>query len=102
MIPIPVAAEHTATAAGTIVKEVRCEHCGSEYVYQMARQAAGSGTSLLFLDEKRAKYRAAKRAQARLQQLLERDCDPVPCPDCGKYQAHMYRAVRRSYQLWMW
>src|SRR5262249_154953 len=30
------------------------------------------------------------------------DCDPVPCPECGRYQSHMYSAIRRSYLFWMW
>jgi hypothetical protein len=101
MIHIPVAVRNTVIITGAVLKEVHCEHCGSEYVYQMARQAAGAGTNILFLDQRGAVDRATKRAQTDLQRLLKCDCDPVPCPNCGKYQTHMYPAARRSYQRWM-
>jgi hypothetical protein len=79
-IPIPYAMDYTSTMSGAVLKLVRCEHCGTEYVYKMQRMATGEGTSFLFLDNHGAADRAAARAEETLQRKLERGVDLVPCP----------------------
>ncbi len=101
MIPIPYAWHFTATKQGAVLKLVRCENCACEYGYYMGRQTQGSGTSLLFLDNRGANKRAVRQAKKRLKRALETDCDPVPCPECGWYQTPMIPVLRRAYHRWM-
>jgi hypothetical protein len=100
-IPIPYARTYTADLSGATLKLVRCEKCHVEYVYRMERIGSGSGTSLLFLENKAAQDRATQQAANGLRDLLWRECDPVPCPDCGWYQEAMIQAMRRDYCRWM-
>ncbi|HEX8914476.1 MAG TPA: hypothetical protein VF796_19160 [Humisphaera sp.] len=94
---------HTAVASGRTTKTVRCEKCGETYCYRMVRRAQGEGRSPYFLDEDGAADRAARRAAKTLQKKLERGCEPVACPDCGHYQAHMVAQLRRRRYGWiMW
>jgi hypothetical protein len=101
MIPIPLGSSITVTMQGSAVKAVHCENCSCEFVYQMTRQTQGSGFSVFFLDNAGARYRASRQAEKRLKRVLESDCSPVPCPDCGRYQTHMLPAIRRTYCRWM-
>jgi hypothetical protein len=38
------------------------------------------------------------RATARLQKALLLECDPVPCPSCGSYQADMIAVLKRQHR----
>jgi hypothetical protein len=96
-IPIPYARSYTANLSGATLKLVRCEKCHVEYVYRMERVGSGSGTSILFLENKGAQDRASQQAVNELRGLLWRECDPVPCPGCGWYQDAMIRAMRRDH-----
>jgi hypothetical protein len=98
---IPYGIDYTVTLSGSVLKVLRCEQCGTEYGYQMTRSAQGGGTSLLFLDNQGAQDRAAQAASARLVAKLENSCDPVPCPQCGWYQAEMIPRVRRLRYRWL-
>jgi hypothetical protein len=98
---IPIASQVTVTLEGAVTKLVQCENCRCEYLYKMARRVKGSGTNVLFLDGAGARDRATSEAEKRLQRALEFGCDPVPCPDCGWYQAKMVPLVRRAYHRWM-
>jgi hypothetical protein len=84
-------AEARATADGSAVKEVECEHCGLEYVYQLRRTARGRAQSFLFRDAEAAET----DARANLNRVLKEDCDPVPCPGCGWYQRPMVQLLKR-------
>jgi hypothetical protein len=95
-IPIPYAMSYTATAGATVWKLVECEHCKSLFGYQMKRQAEGESLSVLFLDNAGAQERAVETARQNLIRQLERDFDPVPCPQCAKYQSYMRWRVRWS------
>lgn len=97
LIPIPHSLSYTATAAGTVVRRVRCEKCDGEYGYRMLCETKGSGTSVLFLDNAGAKARAGDRAVANLSQALETAEEAVPCPACGWYQQRMVPLLRRRY-----
>src|SRR5262245_46375005 len=95
MIPIPYAAVVESVVHGRVPKQVQCEQCGHEYLYLLERQVRGQGTDLLFLDREGAEQRARAEAEARLQAVLERAVDGVPCPECGHVQQHMFPYLRR-------
>lgn len=101
MVPIPYARSYTATVRGAILKFVACEQCHAQFIYHMEREASGSGTSLLFLDNEGASRRASVGAESALQTMLQSECDPVPCPDCGWYQEHMHATIRKAYHRWL-
>ena len=67
----------------------------------MERVRQGEGTSFLFLDNAGASQRAQQAAEIQLREALQRSCDPVPCPACGRIQEHMLPRARRSYRRWM-
>jgi hypothetical protein len=87
-----VVVQSRATAEGAAVKEVECELCGFHYVYRLQRTAEGIATRLFLTDQDAT----AQKAHAKLQRMLEEDCDPVPCPTCGWYQAAMVLHIRRQ------
>lgn len=100
-IPIPYAMDYTSTVSGGVLKLVRCEGCGAEYVYRLEREATGGGTSVLFLDNEGAAARATSRDAEALHRKLDRGLDVVPCPGCGWYQAAMIPKARREHRRWM-
>ena len=79
------------THKGTALKTVQCEACQSEYVYRISREAVGHSSGFLWPDYETANQRASKE----LRKLLERGCDPVPCPACGWYQRNMVKRARQ-------
>jgi hypothetical protein len=101
LIPIPIGWKYTTNLSAATLKLVRCENCHVEYVYRMERFGSGTGTSLLFLENKGAQDRATQQAANELRGLLWRECDPIPCPNCGWYQKAMVRAMRRDHWRWM-
>lgn len=85
----------TVTVTQSAVKEVRCEHCGCEFVYGMSATERGTGTDVMFLDGQGARERAACTAAGRAKMALRLRCSPVPCPDCGWYQADMVEELKQ-------
>jgi hypothetical protein len=79
------------TARGSAVKTVRCEACHCQYAYRLSREAVGTSSDFLVADAQAAKQNASDE----LRKLLERECDPVPCPTCGWYQRNMVRRARQ-------
>ena len=75
--------------SGAVCKTVVCESCQWRYDYEMHRT------------EKLAKLSSAKSleqaAEAKLQAMLEEECDAVPCPSCGWYQQNMVLRMRQDY-----
>lgn len=98
---IPYAKTYHVTARGVVLRNVACEHCRTEFVYALARETAGQGTSVLFLDNQGAQEQAASNAEAELSKQLEIDVDPVPCPSCHLYQTDMIRKLRKDAYWWM-
>ncbi len=94
VIPIPYGRSYTTSMSGAAWRVTPCECCGGEFVYRIERRVQASGFSPLFLDNEGASQRAQTRAQTTLQQRLEKECEPVRCPDCGKYQAGMVRQLK--------
>lgn len=97
---IPTGRKYTATVGGAVWKEVLCQHCGTEFVYLLERQASGEGSSPFWLDNKGAEHRAEERATRKLAERLAADSDPVACPECGRYQAEMVALLKR--EKWRW
>jgi len=93
--------DYMSTMSGAVFKLVACEHCGTEYFYQLKRVATGQGTSLLFLDNQGAAERAASCAEETLRLKLYCGVDLVPCPACGWYQQNMVAKARRQHRRWM-
>jgi hypothetical protein len=79
------------TEKGSAVKAVVCENCNYYYAYRLSREAVGDSTGFLVPDYETAQQRASDK----LRELLERGCDPVPCPECGWYQQNMVTRARQ-------
>ena len=94
-IPIPLGEKVTATVTAQAVRDVTCEKCGCAYVYVVRATATGGGENLLFLNESRARSRARSQANVRVRDQLRQLYRPVWCPDCGNYQAHMVKLLKR-------
>jgi len=91
----------SSAQVGQIQKEVRCERCDCEYTYQMIRRGSGRSTSVYGLGEKTAKQQAQNVAGVKLAKLLQRQHDPVACPDCGWIQSYMVEDLRRRAHRWI-
>src|SRR5437867_1155821 len=85
----------TATASGSVMKEVVCEKCRSSFFYQLARTATGRGEAPYYIGQDAAQERAQRRADAKVAKMLKRDSEVVPCPKCDFIQPHMLRDLRR-------
>jgi hypothetical protein len=92
---------YTARVSGTTAVAVRCEQCRNKYHYQLSRTAYGRDSAPYGLGSKTAKRNANKRARRRLEQMLEDDIDPVPCPKCGWYQEAMLGLLQGARLKWM-
>ena len=99
MVLIPTGANHTATATGSVIKKVRCEHCSVEYVYRMERKVTGRGYSPIFLDNDGASDRAQDSARQKLGEEIDKGTDIVPCPSCGWLQNNMVRKLKKQWIL---
>jgi uncharacterized protein (DUF983 family) len=73
---------------GSVKKQVVCEHCGNHYEYEMRRMAMGNVNSS-GLTKAEADKEAERIASEKLQQMLEKECDVVPCPHCGAITTEM-------------
>jgi hypothetical protein len=87
----------TAAASGSASKVVHCEHCATDYVYQVRRQVIGDGVSALLRSDRRAKDLATMLANQELQKALDLAVEVVPCPACGWIQGDMKTLARCHY-----
>ena len=102
MVLIPIFwKQYTATAQGSRLKFVPCEHCSVEYVYVIEREATGAGVSMYMLNNEGAAGQATSDAGEMLSAVLENDFDPVPCPVCGHYQRYMFPKLLGNTGLWV-
>src|ERR1700689_2583979 len=101
MAPIPYALVFQASAQGSVPKLVECDQCQFEYVYLLSRSVETEQTSLLFLDNERAREDAERLARTYLQESLDQGCEVVPCPKCGWVQEHMVQRARELHYRWM-
>jgi ribosomal protein S27AE len=94
-IPLP-STLYTATAEGSVRKDVACERCGHTYPYHMSRIATGFHKVLF--SSPQGPEKALAKARANLVKALETEHDEVPCPECGWHQAaHLAFARSRMY-----
>jgi hypothetical protein len=95
-----ISLQHFATVKAAVPQLVQCRHCGTEFVYEMKRTGLGYTESGVVFGEEDARRQATEAARRQLAEKLSRPdaCDPVPCPECLRYQPYM-RAVagRRKY-----
>jgi hypothetical protein len=76
-----------ASRSGNVLKPASCENCGQQYEYVLTRTVDETGLG--------SAEAVGRRADAALERTLSEDCDPIPCPACGWYQAGMVRRLRR-------
>ncbi len=92
--------DYTTTAAGTVLRFVRCEECAGAYAYRMTRKVTASQFSPYALNNRGASEGSQTEAADRLDAALANSCDPVPCPHCGRYQKAMVLRLRRIRFKW--
>jgi hypothetical protein len=87
---------YTATAEGSVVKDVTCERCGQSYSYRMSRVV--TGFYKVAFSSSRGPEKALQKARANLAKALETEHDDVPCPECRWHQpAHIASFRSRMY-----
>ena len=67
----------------------------------MIRRGLAQSISVYGLGETGAKNQAQNAAAAKLAKLLQRQNDPVACPDCGWIQSYMVEDLRRRAHHWI-
>ena len=81
-----------ATIQATLPRLVRCAHCGTEFLYTMRVTGAASveADGSAYKDYT-ARGKSEKEARANLTKQLNDPYafEPVPCPDCLRYQPYM-------------
>ena len=92
---------YESTVEGSVTKPVVCEKCGVTYYYVLTRRGVGQGRSLYGMKDAAASQTALTASQRNLQYSLSKDCDPVPCPDCGWFQTNMVVVMRQQRYAWM-
>jgi len=86
---------------GQIEKTVCCERCSCQYGYVTYRRAVARGTYQIWGGKDKAINEASRKAALKVQKLLARAIEPVPCPGCGWVQSAMVRDVRERFGQWM-
>jgi hypothetical protein len=92
---IYVGKNFTATATGSVVKEVTCIQCADRYWYELSRFAQGVATSPYYIAQGWAASRAQRSADKKLARMLRDDCEVVPCPKCSTVQPQMMLYLRK-------
>jgi hypothetical protein len=80
----------------TIHVGVRCEQCRHKYGYALTRSVRVKATRIIFESREKARRVAEHNAEDQLDEKLDRQSDPVPCPSCGWIQSKMLNAARRE------
>jgi hypothetical protein len=85
----------------TVPRYVRCEHCDSNYIYELTRVGVGEAEGMLINKELVASPLAVERAMADLRRELAHGNEAVPCPECYLYQKCMTAEARRIQWGWI-
>ena len=80
---------HTARVKGETLKDVKCSECGCEFTYRLQRTGIGNGIEWFWGEHERAMEVAARKAKSNLEELLNKEIDAAPCPDCRALQKDM-------------
>lgn len=84
------------------MRRVQCEHCDQEYFYELARIGRGRSHTIYGIGQASARAKALARARRKVQKLLDRDLELVPCPNCRQLQPDMIEHARRARLSGMW
>ena len=95
-IPIPIGVKRVAAVHGAVWKFVSCEHCEHRFAYLLELEATGEDHDLLFLDAEGSAERAQVQAEQNFLQKSRNVVLPVPCPNCGFYQADMSQILKEE------
>lgn len=82
-------------AKNAIQRVVDCERCGCQFEYTLNREGIVSGATWKEEDDTEADV--AARNQAHIEWMYGNEHDPVPCPECKRYQTAMRPAVEQHY-----
>ncbi|AWM41060.1 hypothetical protein GobsT_03410 [Gemmata obscuriglobus] len=95
--------EYTAQASVTVPHFVRCAECGCQYVYETEYTGTGSGVALYNINQRGTRSRVRDRAESELAEQLAdpRHYEPIPCPDCFRYQPYMRGAIAAARYDWL-
>src|SRR5262249_25129654 len=96
-----MAAPVLVSATRTVARHVSCEHCETAFVYEMTRTGYGESRDERLEDMPAAHARATEAAFAALDEALATGAEAVPCPNCLKYQRHMFAAARQVQWGWL-
>jgi hypothetical protein len=81
------ASKKKSVRTGSVLKNVQCENCYTNYVYMMQET--------LIIRRHSSQEDVDRQAEAAVQKKLAEGCEPVPCPACGWYQSQMIAHIRR-------
>jgi hypothetical protein len=96
-----IQATYTARAEGATDVVVCCENCGEQYSYRLRRAVVARFRSpYLYHDPDTGRKRAQELANKRLQRMLDKEAEVVPCPKCGWHQKEMIPLMRRARLHW--
>ncbi len=84
----------TFAVTRAVPRHTLCEHCGAEFVYHLERTGVGTSGFGLADSQEVADAKAVQAAHVDLWRELDTGAEPVPCPECFKYQSHMTEAAR--------
>ena len=99
---VPLWKHYEVSVSDSISKHVVCESCSNEYDYVLTRKAYGESKAFILLSGEVALRVADHKARKRLAEFLEEGCEPIPCPNCGQVQSHMFARARQLRHRWMW
>jgi hypothetical protein len=91
----------TEYASGSVLRRIGCERCHTEYFYELARVAKGTGSAVYGIGKEAARQRAKKSAEKKLAKMLLNDGEAVACPKCKWLQSGMVRELRAHRHRWM-
>ena len=91
-----------AARFGTRINGVKCDQCGCEYYYQLARVGTGSAIAPYYVGQSAALRSADDQSERDLAVRLTSEAELVPCPKCNwineelvqGYRQGRYRSVR--------
>jgi hypothetical protein len=98
---VHIHAEMVVSAAGSTLRCVRCENCGSDYIFEARFRASASiaHSPWSLKQANNARDDAEDEAQRNLARMLRHLVYPVPCPSCGWYQEDMIEEIQRRIPL---
>jgi hypothetical protein len=94
--------EFRARRTASLIKEVCCASCHSDYYYVMTRTIDARGCSLYGLADEKARQKAEDNAAAAIERALNLDFEVVACPSCGCLQPNMIARIRKAYRRQLW